>query len=91
MKEDFSEFNNHTVIEVNLIHTESCDLLTNFVEGQFYIKKQDQTFKVIDEIEGVVVILSYKLGDYTDILVFRELFYLRFLAYSIHIINATKY
>ena len=61
MKEDFSEFKNHTLIEVNLVHTESCELLMNFVDDQFYIKKQDQTFKVIDEIKGIVVILSYKL------------------------------
>lgn len=63
MEEDFSEFNNHTLKEVNLIHTESCELLINFVEEHFYIKKGDQSLKVIDENEGVVMILSYKLGD----------------------------
>ena len=63
MIEEHLKPDNHTLIEIPLIHVESCELLMSFVQHHFNINKQDQTFNVIDNEESAVLILSYKSGN----------------------------
>lgn len=65
MKEDFSEFHNHSIIEVSLDHTESCKLMVSFVEEILNIPITEQRLELQEneEQDGAVGILSYKFDN----------------------------
>lgn len=53
---------NHTIIELKLMHVQCCELLVNFTEAEFNITKQDLLFAVDDNEVSAILILSYKTG-----------------------------
>ena len=69
-------------------HPKRCSV---YVKWGVVYKWQFSMFLNIIALKNLHYKPTINWRDYTNILVFRELFYLRLLAYSIHIINATKY
>lgn len=65
MKEDFSEFSNHSIIELSLDQTESCKLMISFVEDVLHTPKTKQRLRLHEneEKDGGTGILSYKFDN----------------------------
>lgn len=65
MKEDFSEFSNHSIIELSVDHTESCRLMMSFIEDVLHTPRSKQRLRLQfnEEKDGGTGTLSYKFDN----------------------------